>query len=160
MKLALVALTLGLTAPCVAAGQSLNRGCQASDKARALCDAEATLTAALRRNDVVRLARLYADEFQLINFRGRRVDKAGVLSALESGALRFDSLATSELDVRVYGDAGVVTGVQHQVAREPGGDDQAHPKDVRFTHLYVLREGSWRLVASQITAVLSATPRQ
>ena len=152
-SLTLVALVAVLVAPNLA-GQSTGAGCETSDTARSLCDVEARLTDALRRNDVAGLLQLYADEFQLINFRGRRVDKTAVLTAIKSGALRFDSLSTSEIEIRVYGETGIVTGIQHQVAREPGGDDQAHPKNVRFTHIYILRDGRWRLVSSQITPLL------
>ena len=159
MNLVVLTLCVQLACASLATGQAVSPACGANDTTRALCATEAELTDALRRNDVVRLAALYGDDFQLINFRGRLIDKAGVLSALRSGTLRFDSLSTSDLQVRVYQGTGVITGVQHQVAREPGADDQAHPKEVRFTHIYVLRGGAWRLVASQITPT-AATPRR
>lgn len=126
-------------------------GCDANDRARSLCAVEKQLTDALARNDAAGLSQIYADDFQLINFRGKRLDKTAVLSAITSGALRFDSLTASEVEIRIYGETGVVTGIQHQVAREPGGDGQAHPGNVRFTHIYVLHDGRWRLVSSQIT---------
>ena len=128
--------------------------CQTSEATRAVCVVEARLTEALRLNDTLRLSAIYADEFGLINYRGREVDRNGVLAAFSSGALRFDSLSTSELDVRAYGEVAIVTGIQHQVAREPGGDGKAHPAKVRFTHVYVLRDNRWRLAKSQITPVL------
>jgi hypothetical protein len=56
--------------------------------------------------------------------------------------------------MRVYGSVAIITGRQQQVAREPGGDEQAHPQDVRFTHVYVLRDKRWHLVASHITPVI------
>jgi ketosteroid isomerase-like protein len=138
--------------------QDYRVACQASD-ARALCDAEASVTDALRRNSAGTLADSYADEFQLINFRGTQVNKAGVLAAIRSGALRFENLSTSELQLRIYGNTGVITGRQLQVAREPGADNQAHPNDVRFTHIYVLRGGRWQLVISQITPIVASAPR-
>lgn len=136
------------------AAQGYQAECQATASARALCDTEAALTEALRRNDAAKLAEIYAEDFQLINFRGRQIDKSGVLAAIRSGSLRFDALTTSELQMRLYGSLAVITGRQQQVAREPGSDEQAHPKEVRFTHVYVLRDTGWHLVASQITPVL------
>jgi ketosteroid isomerase-like protein len=159
MKTSLVGLVVILLSPCLAGGQSAGATCEAGDRARALCDVEAVLTNALGRNDVAGVSQVYADEFQLINYRGRRLDKTAVLTAIRSGALHFDSLTNFDLEIRVYGDTGIVTGVQYQVAREPGGDDQAHPQDVRFTHVYVLHDGRWRLVSSQITPILTALPR-
>lgn len=128
--------------------------CQVSEAARAVCAVEAKLTEALRLNDAARLSEIYADEFLLINYRGRQVDKNAVLAAIRSGALHFDSLSTSQLETRVYGEVALVTGVQRQVAREPGADTTAHPANVRFTHLYVLSDGRWRLTKSQITPIL------
>src|SRR5262245_58477608 len=130
--------------------------CRTNDASRALCDTEARLTDALRHNDTDALDDVYADDFRLINYRGTVLQKAGVLQALRSGTPRFDSLATSELELRIYGDAGVVTGRQRQVAREPGAGE-AHPADVRFTHMFVRTNGKWRLVMSQITPLVSTT---
>lgn len=138
----------------LAAGQSAAVACDTNASARSLCNTETALTAALQRNDATGLSQIYDDEFRLINFRGRRIDKAGVLTAIKSGALRFESLTTSQLELRLYETTGIMTGVQDQIAREPGGDGAAHPQQVRFTHVYVLREGRWRLVSSQITPIL------
>ena len=152
----IVAITLGvlLSASGIASTQARSTSCQANDTTRALCAVEAQVIEALRRNDVDRLTVLYEDDFAVINFRGRLINKAGVLSALQSGALRFDSLTNTDLQVRVHQSMGVITGIQHQVAREPGGDGQAHSKDVRYTNLYVHRRGSWRLVSTQITPIV------
>lgn len=139
--------------PHLAVGQSPTVTCDTNANARALCDTETALTEALRRNNVSGLAQIYDDEFRLINFRGRRIDKAGVLAAITSGALRFESLTTSQLELSLHGNTGIVSGVQDQVAREPGAD-AAHPQQVRFTHVYVFREGRWRLVSSHITPIL------
>lgn len=58
--------------------------------------------------------------------------------------MRFERYETSDLRIRVYGDAAVVTG-RLQRRRSTGGtvvDD-----DWRFTKVYVRREGQWRVVA-------------
>lgn len=148
-----LAVAAGFAAPSLAAGQSATVTCDANANARSLCNTETALTDALRRNDASGLSQIYDDQFRLINFRGRRIDRAAVLAAINSGALRFESLTTSQLELSLYGNTGIVTGVQDQVAREPGGDS-AHPQQVRFTHVYVLRDGRWRLVSSQITPLL------
>lgn len=153
LKSGVVVFAVFSAASSPAAMQSYDVDCQATAVARSLCDTEATLTEALRRNDATKLAEIYADEFQLINFRGRQVDKPGVVAAVRSGALRFDALTTSDLQMRMYGTTAIIMGHQQQVAREPGADEQAHPNDVRFTHVYVLRNNRWRLVASQITPI-------
>jgi ketosteroid isomerase-like protein len=139
--------------------QSYATECQRTEPARAVCAMDAALTDALRRNDAAQLAVLYADDFRLVNYRGREVDKAGVLAVIRIGTLRFDSLTTSELRLRLSESVALISGRQHHVAREPGPDDQAHSKDVRFLNVYVRRDGRWSLVATQITPILAAAPR-
>ena len=146
-------VVLMVSLPYLAASQNATVTCDANATARSLCDTEMALTEALRRNDASGLSQIYDDQFSLINFRGRRIDRAAVLAAIKSGTLRFESLTTSQLELSLYGNTGIVTGVQDQVARESGGNS-AHPQQVRFTHVYVLREGRWRLVSSQITPML------
>jgi ketosteroid isomerase-like protein len=153
MKGVPIAVVLMVSLPYLAAGQSAIVNCDANANARSLCNTEMALAEALRRNDANGLSQIYDDQFRLINFRGRRIDGAAVLAAITSGALRFESLTTSQLELSLYENTGIVTGVQDQVAREPGGD-AAHPQQVRFTHVYVLRGGRWRLVSSQITPML------
>ena len=152
MKALVLALLLGSAMECVAQGSRV--GCETSAATRAVCATEDRLTTALRRNDAASLAQIYADDFRLINYRGTHLDKNAVLNALRTGALRFDSLTVSELRVRMFGDAAVVTGRQHQVAKEPGPDATSHPQDVSFTHVYILRDGTWYLVSTQITPIV------
>lgn len=57
----------------LAASQSATITCGANADARSLCNTETALTEALRRNDADSLSQIYADEFQLINYRGRRI---------------------------------------------------------------------------------------
>jgi ketosteroid isomerase-like protein len=156
MNTAFLVLLLVGASQCLAQGARDRGSCQAGDAERAVCAEETRLTDGLRRNDTDLLARIYAEDFQLINYRGTQVNKARVLDALRAGTLRFDSLTTSELAVAIYGGAAVVTGRQHQVAREPGAGQDAHPKDVRFTHVFVQTAGQWGLAVSQITPILAA----
>jgi hypothetical protein len=66
---------------CLPLGPGYNLACDGSDSTRALCDAEAALSEALRRNDAIKLSEIYDDEFQLINFRGTQVDKTALQQA-------------------------------------------------------------------------------
>jgi ketosteroid isomerase-like protein len=55
----------------------------------------------------------------------------------------------SNLEVRVEGNAGVVTGVNHL----KGQDEKGEPFDVKlsFTDTYIKRDGRWFVWASQHT---------
>lgn len=146
----LIALSLF---PVGSIAQATGTDCGKNEASRSICAKEQRLVRAFRQNDPDSVAALYADDFLLINYRGTIVNKAGVVNALRTGVLRFDSLQVSELQVRRYGTAAILTGRQRQVAREPGPDVRPHPKDVRYTNVYVLRHGIWQLVSTQITAL-------
>lgn len=65
---------------------------------------------------------------------------------------KLTSAELSELDARVSGDTAVVTGVNHV----KGTDDknQAFDRHVRFTDVYVRRDGRWLVWATQGTAIV------
>jgi hypothetical protein len=128
--------------------------CDTDEVTRMICQREYDLIDAMLRNDPAAVSKFYAEDFTLINYRGTKVDKRGVLDALRAGVLRFDSLGISELNVRHYDGTLIVTAKQRQVAREPGADERPHGKDVRYANVYVLRSGVWQLVFTQITPVL------
>jgi ketosteroid isomerase-like protein len=63
---------------------------------------------------------------------------------LESEASRIESSALDDIEVRLFGDAAVVTGRNH--AR---GTQSGTPFDVRlrFTDVFLRRSGQWQAVA-------------
>jgi hypothetical protein len=61
-----------------------------------------------------------------------------------------DSGQISDLNVRVYGDAAVVTGRSIQTGKENGKD---YSGDYWFTRMYVKRDGQWKTVALQTTRI-------
>jgi ketosteroid isomerase-like protein len=70
--------------------------------------------------------------------------KAEVLAFARSGRMKFLRYATSEVRVRVYGDAAVVTG-RLQRTRTLNGNEVSD--DWRFTKTYVRQTGKWRVVS-------------
>jgi len=75
--------------------------------------------------------------------------KAENLAALKTDTATYETLELSELQARVEGNAGIVTGVNHIV----GHDDRGNTLDVRlrFTDTYIQRDGKWLVWASQHT---------
>jgi ketosteroid isomerase-like protein len=154
----LALLCITIAPPLMAQGAVQIRGCADSRAQREVCAVDAQLVDAFRRNAADAIADIYADDLVLINFRGTRVDKTGVLGALRSSQLRFDSLAVLDAEVRAYGTTAIVTGRHYHVAREPGPDTTAHAKQVAVTKVYVMRNGKWQLVSMQITPIAAAAP--
>jgi hypothetical protein len=77
---------------------------------------------------------------------GRVTDRTTVLAdVVEKGVHKIRRLDVDDIQVRVFGDAAVVTGRTHGV-----GDFAGTPYDVviRFTDTFVRRVGRWQAVAS------------
>jgi len=66
------------------------------------------------------------------------------LAFARSGAMRFQRYETSSVDVRVYGDAAIVTG---RLERSRSIRGTVAIDDWRFTKVYIRREGVWKVVA-------------
>jgi uncharacterized protein (TIGR02246 family) len=95
--------------------------------------------------DAAALERIYADDFIGIGPSGTVRHKPEVLSDFTSGHLKFQSITTDEVQVRIYGDTAVETGLSTMVGQDEG---KVVPRDNRFTRVWVKQEGNWRLVAN------------
>jgi ketosteroid isomerase-like protein len=126
------------------------RPCDVDEARRLICAIDDSLRSALVRADTAALARLYADDLVTTNYRGAQSTKLGLLRAIGSGALRFDTLVVHQRTVEMRGDTAVVDGTMHQVAR---GAEGSHPFEVGYVRTYVRRGAGWRLVHATIRAV-------
>lgn len=107
---------------------------------------------ALRTRDVAWFERnLASDVTDISSGNGSLHTKAEDIEALKADKTVYESLELSDLQARVEGTAGVVTGVNHIKGR----DEQGQPFDVRlsFTDTYIKRDGRWQVWASQHTRV-------
>jgi len=137
----LVAATLAATAP--AMGQTSN-----AEKELTTLAKEAD--AAFAKNDMVFFDRVNADDWTLITPEGETKSKAQVLKEAKEGVFKVESVETLEMKVRVYGDAGVVTGRGRLKATYKGKPISSTD---RWTDLYIKQDGKWQCVASQVTRV-------
>jgi len=95
--------------------------------------------------DAAALERIYADDFIGVGPSGTVRTKPQVISDFTSGDLKFQSITTDDVRVRVYGHAAVETGRSTMDGRDK---DKAVPHDTRFTRVWVKQHGRWRLVAN------------
>jgi uncharacterized protein (TIGR02246 family) len=95
--------------------------------------------------DAAALDRIYADDFIGVGPSGTVRTKPQVISDFTSGTLKFQSITTDEVQVRVYENTAVETGLSTMVGQDKG---KAVPRDTRFTRVWVKQEGRWRLVAN------------
>ena len=70
-----------------------------------------------------------------------------------TGHFDFEAMDPSEVKVRVYGDAAVVTSRVHVKLTSSGRVDDR----VRVTEVYVKQGGKWRCVSTQVTSIAGKT---
>jgi len=105
--------------------------------------------------DVVALDRIYANDFVGVGPSGTVRTKTQVISDFTSGDLKFQSITTEEVQVRVYENTAVETGLSTMVGQDKG---KAVPRDTRFTRVWVEQRGRWRLVANHYSPSLVRRP--
>ena len=99
--------------------------------------------------DAAALERIYADDFIGVGPSGTVRTKPQVISDFTSGDLKFQSITTDDVRVRVYGDAAVETGRSTMDGQDKG---RTVPRDTRFTRVWVKQQGRWRLVANHYSS--------
>ena len=105
---------------------------------------------AILKGDAATLERMTSDDYTFITLRGEMRSKSEIVKGFSTGTFKYDSREISDLNVRVFGDAAIVTGRATQHGAENGKD---YSGDYRFTRVYVKQKGQWSTVALQTTRV-------
>lgn len=91
-----------------------------------------------------------SDDYVLITPGGTRRTKRDVINELATPSLKMDPYEPSEIQIRMYADAAVVTGRMLQ-RYTLGGIRFAN--DLRYTAVYVKRKTRWFLASSHTSSV-------
>jgi ketosteroid isomerase-like protein len=118
---------------------------QAKDEAT-LIQIEQTWARSLETQDISALMCILADEFEDAGPTGALADKKAILARADNHKSVHHEL--SEMHARVYGDFAYIRGVARAVSKTRG----APPNKVRFTDVYVYRDGRWQCVAAHESA--------
>src|SRR5262249_1255490 len=142
LKVIVVALALvsGLSAQCDKAKQEHNE--------KALLEMENRWVTALDRRDPQAVDCLLADGFVDSDATGQLRSRQQVLDAVPNRRTYAQHL--EDLQARLYGDIGIVHGVNRITDKD--GKEVAR---VRFTDVFRYRDGQWRAVAGHETVVKS-----
>lgn len=105
---------------------------------------------ALLHADTVALSRMTAAEFTEISRLGVVRTRAQNMLEVATGALKLTSVHYDSLAVRLYGDVAILTGIADNV-----GEFRGFPftGKIRYTRIFVRREGHWQAVAMQHTPI-------
>jgi uncharacterized protein (TIGR02246 family) len=150
MRWTLVIAVLALTATSIALGQKQSASSdQRSSVEQAIRQLDKERIQAQIGADAATLDRIYADDFIGVGPSGTVRTKPQVIADFTSGDLKFQSITTDEVQVRVYENTAVETGLSTMVGRDKG---KAVPRDTRFTRVWIKRQGRWRLVANHYSS--------
>lgn len=100
--------------------------------------------------DIEFLENILADDFIVTYDDGTRGDKARELALAESFNQRVISATQDDFIVRAYGDTAVVWFTLRVVGIRQGQEAEI---TLRYTDVWVMRDGRWQCVSSQSTRV-------
>lgn len=105
---------------------------------------------ALRRNDTAAVEQIVADDYLITTAEGTVLNKEQDTAPLKSGEVKFESAATEDVKVRVFGKTAIVTGIGRFKGTYKG---RPFTVNERFTDVYVKRRDRWQPVAAHSTAL-------
>ena len=92
------------------------------------------------------LAAIYSDDYMLVRPDGSVLSKEEVLTDLRTGGLVFKAIEVADVNVRIHGDAAILTAVSRTVTSRDGKEANSH---VRLVAVYVTDQGRPRLAHFQ-----------
>lgn len=116
----------------------------ANDPVAALTQMETTWNQAHLQLDPAPLTAMFADDISVVVPGMPPMSKDQALGFLRSGRMKFDRYETSDIHVRPYDDAAVVTG---RLQRSRTINGQKVDDDWRFTKTYIRQGDTWKVVA-------------
>lgn len=153
MRKIFVITVLVLTAGSIALGQKQSaRGNSKESVEQAIRRLDHERIQAQIGADAVALDRIYADDFIGIGPSGTVRTKPQVIADFTSGALKFQSITTDDVQLRVYGNTVVETGRSTMIGQDKG---KAVPGDNRFTRVWIKQGTRWRLVANHYSLLIA-----
>ncbi len=120
---------------------------QVEDSVRAV---EMRRREALLAADTVALSRMLAPDFMELSRLGTVRTRADNVRDIASGALHLTSISYDSLNVRVYGDVAVLTGIADNTGTMRGFPFSGR---IRYTRVFVRRDGRWQAVLMQQTPI-------
>ena len=106
--------------------------------------------------DRATLERLWADDYLYTHSNGSVMTKVQDIADTMSGNMTWTSAKLEDLEVRLYGEVGIVTGrlTMHGTAKEYASGPR------RFTDIFVNRDGRWQLAGGQTTLLPTGSPQR
>lgn len=129
-------------------GAPRNGAPQEADATRTILQLEEETKQATIHRDVAFAERTLADNYVGIGPLGTVISKNETINARKNAQLQYESIEISDMVVRIFGNAAVVTG-RADVRGKDLGEDFSGP--YRFTRVWVKRNAQWQTVSYQAT---------
>ncbi len=103
------------------------------------------------RKDIEAISLATAEDYMQIDSDGKVLNKAATLERIKSSYAKLQANPVSDMVVRVYGTTAVLTGLS-----APRGtiNGEVTRRPIRYTRVYVKRDGRWQVVHFQQTLVV------
>ncbi len=99
--------------------------------------------------DIPELKRIYADDYVQYDESGEVITKSAMIESLASGETRLVSMSSTGRRIRILrDDVAIVHGSEDDVIEQGG---QRFPARYFYMDVVVKRNGSWQIVASQLS---------
>jgi ketosteroid isomerase-like protein len=146
--------TLVLSALLAACASTPRPSAEAGDRSplleQAVLAVEDAWLSALVQRDTSTLERLLADEFVLSGSAPALETRAQYLDSARMPDRTLEPLTLDGREVRVYGDTALSLGTAHLRGQWRERKFELH---YRYTHVFVHRDGHWRVVAAHLTTL-------
>jgi ketosteroid isomerase-like protein len=103
---------------------------------------------AIVKNDAEAIGQFLADDWVIIDPDGGVIDKSRFLGVIKSGTLTHEMMESDDVWVRIYGDTALVSGLTRTKGKFMG---QEFSTQERATDVFVMQNGRWECVFSQLT---------
>jgi hypothetical protein len=98
----------------------------------------------------------YSEDFHGVTRYGETVNKQGIIHELETMNLQFDSVVSSDTQVRMFRDAAYVLSLRSEVGR---ADGKKFYNQFRVLRVYVNTPRGWRIVSQLETKLATDANR-
>jgi hypothetical protein len=109
------------------------------------------LSEAEQQGDIQTLDQLVADDYLGVEATGGLLTKQIVLNRFSAPELVIHSHQTSEVEVRMFENVGILIG---RVTMKGLYSGEPFSGEFRYTDVYLNRNGQWQVVGSQMTPLI------
>ncbi len=134
---------------------SASQGAPVESDQQILIKLERSWNEAFYQKDIAFIQTILADEFIATYEDGSRGDKARELALAAEFNQQVESAVQDDFTVKVYRDTAVVWFTLRIVGIRQG---QRAELNLRYTDVWVMRDGRWQCVSTQSTRVTPKTP--